>query len=329
VTNRRFAHKSELYESGSVQYDHSYTVNDAVRKELCTSVSLMRNKSGQAIGYVGITHDLTQLIKQTKATTPSLSAHDTTLMDSDYLEIINSTTEGSWVFDLSTGIIHYSDKWARRIGLPLSNAINYREVNALAVHPDDQVLVHDAMVQVIQSRNTKYRVQFRTLTRDKGYIWVLNQGTVFYNSENKPYKIVGIALDISEIKQMELQLEAQAEMLQRTITDLKGKEQEYLMLLDTGDMGFFVDDLVNGTLEFSPQMMNRFNMNGKLPGMHGVEPAGTHGHHQHPAHYWQYREIASECMKCGETNFVIEHQIPLPSSVIYANTYGRITVHGK
>lgn len=321
MTGMFFAHSiPEIKEKGFIEHSHPYAPVGRAPRMLCTRVSLLRNNTGLAIGFISISRDVTAQAGHIERVDTGTARKEAALTDSDYLQLIDNTTEGSWIFELSTGLIRYSEQWARRMGLKDGNEINYREVVQQVVHPDDRASVHDAVVQTIQSKSSKYRTQSRVLTQDKGYIWVLNQGTVYYDSHSRPHKIIGIALDISETKQLELELARQAEVLSKTVAAYSASEKEYLMLADTNDIGFFVEDLVRGTLKFSQHWMKRFSIENRDPDTHFIEFERSN----FPAYYWTYRDVVDSCIKRGENNFLLEMQIPIQNAVIFANIYGRI-----
>lgn len=140
----------------------------------------------------------------------------------EYLELLDGSAEGSWIFDFKNRTLECSPQWIRRLGGEnLSNEDVYQYMDSL-IHPDDIEKAHQEMNRVKREKLSKYKVEYRIKTMDSGYIWVLNQAKVIFNEEGWIQKIYGTSMDITDRKNMELQFQKQAEELEqknRLITD--------------------------------------------------------------------------------------------------------------
>ena len=84
---------------------------------------------------------------------------------------------------------------------------SYPEVGALAdftgtVHPDDQELVFKATEEAMRRREP-FAAEFRIRQSDGSVRWVASKGTFHYSPDGEPDRMLGMAADITELKQAE------------------------------------------------------------------------------------------------------------------------------
>lgn len=168
----------------------------------------------------------------------------------DLLEIIDSSSIGSFICDLEKGEMHYSSEWSKRLGIEHLSPLEATLVSSTHVHPEDRDHIHRVFSQACKQKVTKVKMEFRAKTVDSSYIWVLGQGKIIYNQDGKPVKYYGTHSDISEQKQAE-------EKLQRYAEELKQKEEETLELIDGFTEGSWIVDLLAGTIKCSEKWAKR------------------------------------------------------------------------
>ncbi len=122
--------------------------------------------------------------------------------EKEYLEILDGSTAGSWIFDVQSGVMQYSDQLKRRLGLEAELAEPLELYYDKLLHPDDKAHAIEESTRTILNGQTKYKVEYRIKTVDSGYMWVLAQGKVIYDG-NIPVKIYGASVDITERKKAE------------------------------------------------------------------------------------------------------------------------------
>jgi two-component sensor histidine kinase/GAF domain-containing protein/HAMP domain-containing protein len=75
------------------------------------------------------------------------------------------------------------------------------------VHPDDLLPILQAEQQALKQRSS-FESECRILRQDGSTRWRYTRGAYVYNSDEEPIKLVGISMDITERKQVEMQLRA-------------------------------------------------------------------------------------------------------------------------
>ena len=109
---------------------------------------------------------------------------------------------GTWDWDMRTGMSTLSSESARMYALPASGGpvqMTAADWTAL-VHPDDVGDAWNEVRRAIDSR-TAYAAEFRV-----GGRWVYARGRTLYGEDGRPYRMVGLHLDITERKAAEAAL---------------------------------------------------------------------------------------------------------------------------
>ncbi len=134
--------------------------------------------------------------------------------------VINATDLGIWEVDLATDDLIISDKFAEIFGYPKGTILS-RKQKLQSLHPDDVSIRDKAHDEALSSGNLHY--QSRIIWNDGSIHWIEVKGSVFYNENNKPFKLIGTARDISEQKMFAHQLEIQ---VQERTSQLEQKNKE-------------------------------------------------------------------------------------------------------
>ncbi|MBD0335701.1 MAG: PAS domain S-box protein [Cyanobacteria bacterium Co-bin13] len=135
-----------------------------------------------------------------------------------YLALVLETGKlGAWQLDLQTLALQTSVQFRVNAGQPLDTEMSYRQVLAL-IHPEDRDRVEQAVRTAIATR-TDYDIEYRTVWSDGSARWLIARGRCFYDDWGRPLRMVGVTLDVSDRKQVEEVLRANAN-LYRTLSDV-------------------------------------------------------------------------------------------------------------
>lgn len=111
---------------------------------------------------------------------------------------------GTWVWNLTAGIITADELFARSFGLePERCRAGISETETISsVHPDDLAGV-EAEVAEAFVRGGPTRSQYRVRHRDGAYHWIEASGRVEMDEGGKPTRLLGVLMDITARKQAE------------------------------------------------------------------------------------------------------------------------------
>ena len=140
--------------------------------------------------------------------------------EKEYLEILDGSTEASWIYDFHTKTLAYSSEWKKRI---FGENIPDEEMNNFAmklVHPDDIDRVISERKLIIEKKSPKYCCEYRFKVKTGDYIWVYDKGKIEYDENGTPIKIYGTSSDITERKRSEKELKALSESLNAEVNAL-------------------------------------------------------------------------------------------------------------
>ena len=125
---------------------------------------------------------------------------------------IEGTGDGVWDWNIKTDQIVYSDSWR--------HLFNYSDNDPLPTdhnvwrslfHPEDAQKVCDALVNYIEGRTSQYLIEYRIRCKNDQYKWILSRGLVVSRDEHgKPLRMIGTHTDITERKNIELDLSISA-----------------------------------------------------------------------------------------------------------------------
>jgi diguanylate cyclase (GGDEF)-like protein/PAS domain S-box-containing protein len=186
--------------TAGVPYELEQTVRHPTgeRRYVVNRGEVQRDAQGQIVRLVGTTTDITA--RKTAELALAASEEKRRLA----LELTNT---GSWEFDIATGQATWSDSHYRLMGLePNSVPANY-EVWRDRVHPDD-LAATEAAFQTAIDEQSLLSVEYRVVHPHGVMRWVLTQGRAIYAADGTPDRMVGVMLDISDRKQLELALQA-------------------------------------------------------------------------------------------------------------------------
>lgn len=118
---------------------------------------------------------------------------------------------GVWEIDVATSVTRCSDLVGPMFGLPAEPFEMMLDGFRTRVHPDDWPMITAALTRSIDT-DAPYRVHFRSLWPDGTSRWINSKGRVIRNDEGTPLTVLGIAIDITERKELEQQLQQSQKM---------------------------------------------------------------------------------------------------------------------
>ncbi|MDH5598369.1 MAG: PAS domain S-box protein, partial [Cyclobacteriaceae bacterium] len=170
---------------------------------------LIQDKNGNPIGMTGSFHNLSELIKINQ----ELSIKEHELKEAQRIAKI-----GSWELDLVNNVLHWSDEIYRLLGLePQSINANF-ETFLGYIHPDEREIVANAYTSHVEHK-TEYDIIHRLISEDKKVYYIHERCETLYDDEGTPLRSLGTAADVTELKEIQIELELLKENLEKIVTE--------------------------------------------------------------------------------------------------------------
>ena len=108
---------------------------------------------------------------------------------------IESAGLGTFDLDYKTGIIITTKRFANIFGFDASVQLSDY---LCRIHPDDLPIRNAAELEAFETGKFQYEV--RLLMPDHSFRWIRVNGTLIFDDDNLPTRLIGIALDITDEK---------------------------------------------------------------------------------------------------------------------------------
>ncbi|MEN9798474.1 MAG: hypothetical protein RL653_2170 [Pseudomonadota bacterium] len=126
----------------------------------------------------------------------------------DLLTMLEASNDGFWDWNIQTGEVMFSRRWAEMLGYRLEEIEPHVRAWEHLVHPDDMAHVREVLTAHLEGHTERYETEHRVRTRDGAWKWILDRGRVVSrDSDGKPLRAVGAHVDITERKQHEAERE--------------------------------------------------------------------------------------------------------------------------
>ena len=122
------------------------------------------------------------------------------------LEIAQEAAKiGSFEWNIQTNVIYWSDEIESLFGFPPGELEKNYEGWIKLIHPADVREVED---EIKKSLNTgEYLQDFRVVRPDGSIHWLQSRAKVYYDLKGKPLRMIGVNLDITPFKEIEIEKE--------------------------------------------------------------------------------------------------------------------------
>jgi PAS domain S-box-containing protein len=159
---------------------------------LCSGVPRFAT-DGAFAGYIGSDIDITDLQSEER-----------------FRQLAENIDQVFWMLDLSSNKIVYASPAFERVwGHSVSVLFQDPAWLAQAVHPEDRELF-EAFFEKVRSGSAEEN--YRIIRADGAVRWIHDRGFVVRNSEGEPYRVAGIAEDITDRRELEEQLSQASKM---------------------------------------------------------------------------------------------------------------------
>ncbi len=160
----------------------------------------------------------------------------------DWLRLaVESARSFGWDRDVKSGRVRWFGDLQTVFGIPSDTYDGRLEDFYQHVHPEDQELVAKALADAKQSREP-YTAEFRVVRADGTVRWITGRGKFYYADNGDAERMLGMAVDITERKQVEEALKKSEEKFSKAF-----RQSPLMLTLTSTKDGRFVE--VNETKE--------------------------------------------------------------------------------
>jgi PAS domain S-box-containing protein len=118
---------------------------------------------------------------------------------------------GMWFWNLETDSLVWTEQCKSLFGFPAETEMSYA-VFLAAIHPDDRQHTDAAVTRSIDE-HTDYDIEYRCCWSDGSVHWIAAKGSCTYDPIGKPIWMMGVAIDINNLKQAQIELQQSSAIL--------------------------------------------------------------------------------------------------------------------
>jgi PAS domain S-box-containing protein len=196
------AARIEAVRKGDIARSEFHRADGSVLQYQCTALP----DGGRMLTYF----DITDLKRAEAALEASVERYDLAM---------KGANEALWDWDAASDVVYISPRFKEILGLPPElGGLTPAQWTAL-VHPDDVEVERAAMLAHLRGETEYFSVETRVRRGDGSYVWIQNRGVGLRDAEGRVYRMAGSFGDISQRKQVEIELrlaKEQAEGASRT-----------------------------------------------------------------------------------------------------------------
>lgn len=202
--------KSKIFEES--------TIHNGITSNYITNKFPVYNDKGELIGVCGISTDITEQFESLNMIIESEQTYRTLVANVQGV-VYRCDTTTDW------RMIFISDYIEQLSGYPASDFIlNNKRTYASIIHPDDQNLVENEVMEGIKNNNTYY-IQYRLLHKSGSIRWVHEKGRGYLEPDSNEVKwLDGVIMDITNQVSLSHALETQNMQLKEEIEKRKSSE---------------------------------------------------------------------------------------------------------
>jgi two-component system, cell cycle sensor histidine kinase and response regulator CckA len=124
--------------------------------------------------------------------------------------VLEGSEDGFWDWDLLTGRIERSERWAAMLGYTLSEIEPTLEGGLKLVHPDDLERCRKFRAPEQMRDVPRYDLEFRMKAKSGDWRWILNRGKIVTTArDGTPLRVAGMHTDITNLKRAQEELARQ------------------------------------------------------------------------------------------------------------------------
>jgi PAS domain S-box-containing protein len=110
---------------------------------------------------------------------------------------------GSYTYDVRTRMLQFSAGFAAIYDLPEGTREMTGDQRRALVHPGDLERLDCVRSQAFEQRRGEFSLEYRNILPKRGVRWIESRSLIFYDSDGRPQRLIGVNIDITERKRAE------------------------------------------------------------------------------------------------------------------------------
>ncbi|WP_282296934.1 PAS domain-containing sensor histidine kinase [Stenotrophomonas sp. PS02289] len=190
------------------QVEEEVSFPDGRRAYWLSTKAPLRDASGQVVGLVGTSLDITD----------RKSAHDAHReIEERYRLAAQATNDAIWDWRISDGQVIWNEALGSLFGHETSETTAQWWLEH--IHPDDRERIDRDIHAVIEGHGSSWSDEYRFQRFDGSYATVFDRGAVLRNAAGEPVRMIGAMLDLSERYAVEARLKELNEQLESRVRE--------------------------------------------------------------------------------------------------------------
>lgn len=125
-----------------------------------------------------------------------------------------ATTDAMWEINLKTRSVFVSEEFISKFGYTETDIKGQPDEWFISkIHNEHRDAVLQKNLRALELREPFWKDEFRWQCKDGLYKYILNQASIFYDDDSRPYRAIGAIQDITERKNIEAQLQVKDRLL--------------------------------------------------------------------------------------------------------------------
>ncbi len=142
-------------------------------------------------------------------------------------KVTEATNDAIWDWDLVNQTFYRSKAIEKFFGEYASKSFSENDFWKDKFHPDDLTNIQDSIKEAIANPlTTRWELEYRVFNELGKTLYVIDRGVIMRNKEGEAFRMVGAMTDISDQKQMTLQLSELNQSLQQYTLELERSNEE-------------------------------------------------------------------------------------------------------
>ena len=167
---------------------------DGSRLWIDTTKLPLTDSAGNAIGVLGVYEDVTEQISAREELIKMTDRHKMAL---------DASNAGTWDWDISGNVFYWSEEFLKIFGMEPDTVLGF-DTWTRALHPDDVEVTSKKIMEAIEDHQ-ELLIDYRVILPTGEIRWIRAKGYALYQ-DTKPVRMVGLCIDITSQKQIELSL---------------------------------------------------------------------------------------------------------------------------